>query len=236
MYRIAICDDEMSYLQAIRSMTACILSEAGIPHEIEVFSRAADLKAFLLAQPEHFDILLLDILLGSDNGIRLAKSLRRAEYSGSILFISNSKDFFQEGYSVYPVQYLLKPPEPEKLKEALLHDYRKNHVPAVIPVPIHGGISAISLSRIYYVESLCRETIFHTLEGDIHTTLPLKEVKALAPLGTILQCHKSYLVPMSKIYDITRTHITLRNQVTVPIGRAFCAEAQSAFIEYLNGN
>lgn len=47
-----------------------------------------------------FDILLLDIEMGSINGVELAKQIRKDNEGLQIIFITGFPDFITEGYEV----------------------------------------------------------------------------------------------------------------------------------------
>ncbi len=233
MYRLAVCDDEPLFMEALRAMAAAVLGEAGIAHEITALSRADALVSRLREQPNCFDTLMLDILLDEDNGVELARTLRGAGYQGAILFVTSSKDYALEGYSVHPIHYLLKPIKRDALKQTLLRDYRQRFQPPMLSIPVKGGLSPIPLDTILYIESLQRALIVHTKDRDIETALPLREIREMLPHGAFLQCHKSFLVAMGQIRNITRSEILLHTGQRLPMGRVFYAEALTAFIDYM---
>lgn len=233
MYQVAICDNEPIFLNSIKQLTSDILRESGIVHKITSFTNPKELLAQLLYTPCPFDILLLDILMDSENGIDIAKSIRKSGNSISIIFITSTKDFSFDGYSVYPIHYLLKPLQKEQLAEALMMDYKKNHVPKTIVFPIKGGNSMVRVDAVNYIESLNRMIIIHTSDRDFSYPGTLISVEVILPSDVFLQCHKSFLVNMGKIRDMSRSSIILANDCTLPVGRAYYQEALDRFIEYM---
>lgn len=235
MYRVAICDDEQVFLSDNRVMVESVLGEAGIAHEISIFSAASDLASAFSQRSDWFDMLLLDILLDSENGVELARRLRTDGYQGSIVFVTSTKDFSLDGYSVYPIQYLLKPLQRDALREALLRDCAGQRALPSLSVPIRGGFTTVLVSGILYLEALLRSIILHTKDRDIESTMSLKEVQAALPQGAFVRCHKSFLVPMAQIRDMSRADITLKCGQRVPIGRVYYDDALAQFIEYIQG-
>ncbi len=233
MYRIAVCDDEQVFLHDAKTMTASILREAGVACQIDGYMNAETLHNQLEAQPKLYDVLILDILLGDENGIQLAKTLRDTGYTNSILFVTSSKEFSLEGYSVYPIHYLIKPLQKDALREVLLRDYEKNYRPASISIPIKGGLTHLAVDSVLYIESLARVVIIHTKNRDMEVTMPLREVWKLLPPGTFAQCHKSFLVSMGQIRDLTRMAVDLKSGQSLPVGRVYYEDVLSAFTEYL---
>lgn len=236
MYRLAICDDEAVFLANTEAMVAAVLREAGIACQIECFSSADVLSSRLLAQPGAFDVLVLDIVMREQNGVVLARTIRDAGYQGSILFVTSSKDFALEGYSVQPIDYLLKPLEKNSLRDVLLRDYQKNHRRSVVTIPAKGGSATVLVDGILYAESMNRTMIFHTNEGNIVAGMTLKEAQELLARGDFFQCHKSFLVHIAHIRDIRRTEVILRNGEKLPIGRVYASGLLSAFIEYMQAS
>lgn len=234
MYRIGICDDEPVFLRAHEKMTNEILTEANIPHQITAFSSAKALREALAERPGTFDILLLDILLESENGIELARLLRKNGSDVSILFITSSPYFSLEGYSVYPVHYLLKPLQKERLAEALFRDYKRNCTPKSVVFPIKGGSSSAALNSILYIEILNRDVTVHTTERQfIIDCSTLMNAGELVPGDMFMQCHKSFLVNMKNIKDVTKSAVSLTNGESIPVGRAFYREALTRFVGFM---
>lgn len=234
MYRIAACDDEPVFLRAHEKLTDEILTEADIPHQITAFSSAGALREALAERPAAFDILLLDILLESENGVELARLLREGGSDVSILFITSSPDFSLEGYSVYPVHYLLKPLQKERLAEALLRDYTRGRAPISVVFPIKGGSSGVALDSVLYIEIINREVTVHTTDRQLVISCStLTSAGELVPGDAFLQCHKSFLVHMKNIKDVTKSAVSLTNGESIPVGRAFFREALTRFVDFM---
>ena len=109
MYHIVICDDEPIFLTQISEMISDILASMGESCEIRKYTSIAELKNTLQNTPKNCDILILDIMLGENNGISFAECLRDTRNPIPVIFISSSKEFVFDAYSAEPVGYILKP-------------------------------------------------------------------------------------------------------------------------------
>ena len=109
MYHIVICDDEPIFLTQISEMIIDILASMGESCEIRKYTSISELKNTLQNTPKSCDILILDIMLGENNGISFAECLRDTENQIPVIFISSSKEFVFDAYSAEPVGYILKP-------------------------------------------------------------------------------------------------------------------------------
>ena len=76
MYHIVICDDEPIFLTQISEMIIDILASMGESCEIRKYTSISELKNTLQNTPKSCDILILDIMLGENNGISFAECLR----------------------------------------------------------------------------------------------------------------------------------------------------------------
>jgi len=233
LYRIAICDDEDVFIKSTKELVHNVLHEQGIAHEITCFTDTPPLLERLARVPNCFDILLLDILLGSENGVELAKKLRSMGSEVSILFTTSSPDFSLEGYSVYPLNYLLKPIQRDQLAKALKKDLQKERKPRTVLLPVRNGNVLVDMHTVYYIETINRLAIVRTSTKEIDCPGPLHRILNLFPPDTFIQCHKSFWVSASKIKDLSRVQITLTDDRTVPVGRAYYQSALGRLIEYM---
>ena len=99
MYHIVICDDEPIFLTQISEMISDILASMGESCEIRKYTSISELKNTLQNTPKSCDILILDIMLGENNGISFAECLRDTRNPIPVIFISSSKEFVFDAYS-----------------------------------------------------------------------------------------------------------------------------------------
>ncbi len=76
MYQIAICDDEISDLQHNIQLTESIMAKAGLPCSIAAYESSQTLLSDIQTG-RHFDLLLLDVLMGELDGMALAAVLKK---------------------------------------------------------------------------------------------------------------------------------------------------------------
>lgn len=233
MYRIAICDDEIIFASNLKKMTQEILIELGTSYEITIYTDASKLLNAIDKEPNQYNLLLLDILLGKYNGIELAKILRKKGNKISILLISVSKEFALDGYTIYPIYYLLKPVQKQQLFSIINKEYQENFLSRYITISEKCGKSVVELNSILYIEFLNRKILVHTSDKDFVSTGLLKKFVQLIPNDIFVQCHKSFIVNVSQIIKVSKTSFLLRNGVTIPVGRIYYQNAINKFISYI---
>ena len=88
MYRIAICEDELSMAQENEDMICRVLKarcfQRDIDFSVDSFSTPGPLLEVLRKEPSAFHLLLLDIGLAQENGVELASRLREWNVDCSI--------------------------------------------------------------------------------------------------------------------------------------------------------
>ncbi len=111
--RIAVCDDDLRE----REQFEAALAAWDPTRTAEVFSNGASLLAAAKEYPR-FDIVFLDIYLPGENGIDIAKRLREISPDTAIVFVTVSRDFAVDAFSLYAIHYLVKPITAEGVTES----------------------------------------------------------------------------------------------------------------------
>ena len=124
--------------------------------EIRKYTSISELKNTLQNTPKSCDILILDIMLGENNGISFAECLRDTENQIPVIFISSSKEFVFDAYSAEPVGYILKPVSRQKLAEALTRAIR-HLIPKSIIIDTPSRTVSFHIRDITYIEIINKE-------------------------------------------------------------------------------
>ena len=120
--RAAVCEDVLEEAQWLSDMIYKWYADKGIEGEVSIFEDAA---RFLFAREDYsFDVLFLDIRMPGENGVSLAKHLRRIGDDMPIIFVTGEREYILEGYEVEALHYLIKPVQEKKIFECLERVYR----------------------------------------------------------------------------------------------------------------
>ena len=161
-YRVAVVDDsniDAEYVQSILKAWAQD-RQAGVQAERFV---SAENFLFRYAEDKAWDILLLDIEMGTMDGVTLAKRIRRDNEAMQIVFITGFPDFMAEGYEVSALHYLMKPVAQEKLFAVLdraAGNLSKNE--KQIAISFDRQTELVPLSKITYIEAQKQYVVVHT--------------------------------------------------------------------------
>lgn len=165
MLRIAFCDDN-ELQRGILSEYFGIL-EKDYPGTFYTEGFASGPELLEAAGKEPFQIYLLDLIMPEMNGMEVAKLLRDGKDKGKIVFLTVSKDYVFDAFSVKASDYLIKPITPEKLYERinLLKAEIEEESPRTVIIKSVVGEYSATLDSIAYIENIARSPIYHLLDG-----------------------------------------------------------------------
>lgn len=177
-------------------------------------------------------LLFLDILFGTEEGIHFARFLREKKYNTDIIFVTSCTDYAVTSYDVSALHYLVKPVSPEKL-DAALNRFLDSHTYSSLCFATTRALLHVRITDILFFEIYGHEIIIHKTDGTKETcTGTLKELGKQLPTQTFVRPHRSYLVNLDYISEITRYQIRLSSGDTVPISKNLYQQIQGSFIDY----
>lgn len=235
MFKIAICEDDKDYANHLCTTLFEILEKEEIVHTIDSFYSAdAILKSFKL-EKNKYQLFIMDILLGHQNGFKVTQQIRDLGYDGNIIFLTCCKDFIKYGYYVGAKRYLVKPVKTKELSEAILSAYNDT-CPKCITLSNSMGVRPVEINDVWYLESKGHKIIIHTNTEEIVWLGRLQDFEDQLPSNNFLRCHKSFLVNSSKVEFVKSYKIFLKNGKTLPISKTYSKRTTEKFIHYLQSN
>lgn len=232
MINIAVCDDNPVFLNEITKLIEEIFIEE---HTISKFNNAQSFISRIEDYSEDcIDIVLTDIEMPEVNGITMARELKALHPRLQFIFVTNYTDYIEEAFSVEPVFYILKPVDPQKLSEALIKATRKieSENRSTFNVTTKNKVLRIRFDEMKYVESYRRTVIIHELRQNTELVMKLDDFCKQVP-DFFIRTHKSYLVNMNMIRNISNNRIELFTGETVPVAKAKYHEIKTAILRYL---
>ena len=233
MYEVAICEDEEVLRDGLCTQCSQILDDLKVEHTISPFPSAEELES-ALSGGAVYSLLCLDILMDGKTGMELAQELRERDEKTSILFITSSTEFLKDGYSVRPIQYLLKPVKREELAQAIQTDLRLYHHPKTVTLRVGGRTLVLPIEDVLYAESRDHGTVLHMAHGEQFLPCSLSQTEELLPAEYFCRCHNSFLVNLSHIREVSGKTLYLLEGGEVSIGRRYLEQFQNQFVRYLN--
>lgn len=202
---IAICDDEDNIRIYIRKL----IQKQEPFCKITEFSSGKELLEFQdETNAEEIDILFLDISMGDEDGMTVAKQLRSQ-------MESNFEQVFAQTIREY--QYLMAKKK-EKPKEVLVRNGNRTR--------------SVSADDIYYIESSNRKVTLYLRHEKIEYYDKISSLESeLKP--DFFRIHKGYLVNIKYVERYDRTEVKMRNGDSLLISKYKYQDFVKRYLEYI---
>lgn len=235
MIKVAFCDDDMSVLGELKGLLGKYCEKNGQEIEYAAFHNSLDLLAEI-ERGVRYDILFLDVILPNENGIGIAKEIRQYDSVVKIIFLTSSSEFAVQSYTVGAYFYQMKPIWEEnffRLMDSALSECRKEQQRSLI-LRCKSGVTRIDLDRLEYCEVLGRTLLFHMENSKVlqGTGSMDKLYGQLSQYENFMRPHRSFLVNMEYIRNISYKTITMEDQAEIPIPHGRCCEIKNMYLEY----
>ena len=235
MIKIAFCDDDMEVLHQMNEL----LDRYRVERNEDITYAAFQSPFELLTEIEKGirpDILFLDVVMPGQNGMDVAKEIRQYDTNMKIIFLTSSPEFAVESYSVGAYFYQLKPIWEEsffRLMDSVLAECEKKKKNSLI-LRSKDGITRIDLQQLEYCEVLGRTLLFHLQNGAVLESAGSLDDLAgqLMQYSNFFRPHRSFLVNMEYIQNISSRSIKMVNDAEIPIPHGKCSEIKNTYMEY----
>ena len=244
---IAICDDDANTARDLQQKILHLPS-AGIDG-IDIFTDP-DKFAFA-AETTRYDLVFMDIELGSESGIELSGRLLRSCPDMQIVFVSGYDDYYLQVYDVEHVFFLRKPVDSARLLTAL--ETARSHLAATrsefISIISKQGVTRIPQSGIMYLEKNRRLILFHTSDGESYKAYGKFSDFSDKLNSFFFQCHTSFVVNFRYVSEMRGRKFIISpdftavdrieagadsvSEIEIPVSKTYYNEAKEAFLRYL---
>ena len=231
---IAICDDMADELKELKNLLDAWQAQHHVAVHCKYFRSGEELIE--AAEKERFTLYLLDIIMPGISGMSVAKEIRGFDKTADIVFLTSSPGFAYESYGVGALEYLLKPINTKLLYPLLDRIYIKEIKPQDgFNIKIGSALVRIPFSQLVYVEVNGKHLYFNLADGDVKETAgTLKDYEGmLLSRPEFAHTHRSYIVNMMQIEEISPSGVTTFTGKNLPVSRLIYPELQKSYMKLL---
>ena len=234
MLKIAVCDDSRELLEKVEKDLHEYENVRNTPVTVHTYTNAVDLLDGL--KKTDYDILILDIIMPGFTGMQAAHEIRKFNEEIKIIFLTSSKEFAIESYSVGAYYYLLKPVLKEKLFPVLdkvVSEITSKQESCVIYT--HMGIVNIPFAKIECLEVYNKHLVFHLSDGSTKETRgALSDYENIfLDRKEFLKIHRSYILNMDYIHSIEAGEIVTYSGKRFPVSRLVAKDIKEHYMNYI---
>ena len=182
-------------------------------------------EAKKLLETANIDIIFLDIQMPDINGIEFSKIINKK--NSAVIFTTAFSEYAVEGFNVDAIDYLLKPIEYDRFLKSVYK--AKEYIDYITNQEIQDGyifvksdyqMAKINLKEILFIEGLDDYIKIYLPQKSILTLMTLKTITQKLPAKEFVRIHRSYIVPISKIENISKSKVKIGDK-EIPIGISY---------------
>lgn len=212
--RVLIADDDMG----MRTIMRRIVSKV---EGFVLVAEAGDGRSALeLAEQLKPHVVFLDVEMPEMNGVETARAIQDLDPNIMIIFATAFEGYMGDAFEVYAFDYLMKPFKVERViqtleraRERLMMRLAPPVKPQVASVRAASGrmmlrhregVTFVDFEDILLVQREERSTVIYTCDdGRFVTSDSLSEMEDRLPKDVFFRCHKSYIINLNHIKDIS---------------------------------
>jgi two-component system response regulator LytT len=238
MLRVYIVDDEPFARDELKYLL--IRSK-----QVEIIGESDCIEEAILGISEHRpDLVFLDIELGDDSGLSLAKQIESLNPAPAIVFATAYDEYALQAFQLNAVDYIQKPFDEDRIQKTLSKIKKIQHIGNQdIPVRSsmkteHNGKMAILVDEriillshpdIVYLESCEGKCTIKTMDHEFKVNETLVVLEKKLTMDQFLRVHRSFVVNLDHIAEIepwfnSTYNLHMKDGSKVPVSRTYVKE------------
>lgn len=241
MYLIALCDDEATEMEKIRTLLERYQElHRDCAFQIDCFVNVNELLIRMEESGYMPDILLMDIYMPEKMGIQAAQEIREMGNGCRIIFLTSSKEYALEAYRVDAVQYLLKPisekdlfPVFDKTLRAMEREQQKH-----LLLRIDGSIRRVALHDILYCEAQKKsQCIYLTEKRHLQLRMTMSRLQEmLAGHEEFVRVGVAYIINLEHVESLNTQMLQMDNGDEIYLPRGSYQPLRESYFDYYCGD
>lgn len=230
--KIAICDDNLEFLQLFQQTLETQFALRDWIYKCEVFQSG---ESLLKSDLSDVYAVFLDIDMPGLNGLDVARRLRLSHPDIIIVFVTAFIQYAVDGYSVEALRYLIKDRLVRDLPACLDAIQEKIFVNEdTIQVQTVSNRMTFRVRDIIYVEGTPQRhsILHHSSSGEIECVGKITDFESTLREKGFVRIQRSYLVNMMYIDNLCSYTATLSNGETLSVSRKLYREISLAYIKW----
>ncbi len=232
MIRIAICDDSVEHVERLERC----LEKFHDVIETEVFYRGSEMLSYIRDQREKYHLYMMDIDLNGENGVDIARQIRRQDDGCLIVFVTSYPEYVYDIFDINVFDYIVKPVGKERINRLMKRVMeRLNRQGRIFYYHFNKVSYGLDTDNIYLFQKNRRQVEIHTREGNVlYTYMKMEEIMMQLGNRSFVRVGYSCIVNLKYVEKIVGSVIYIENGMHVNIARKQLQEVKEKHLKYLS--
>jgi len=240
MFTIGLCDDEKEIREMVKEICERSLFHKEIEYQFMEFESGETLLQTLGEQQDlQIDFLLLDIEMKGMTGLELRDRLVGHNGVRRIVFVSSHTESVMDAFGFKTVGFVSKPINAESLQrkvDMVVKEYSGQRMVKVGGSDINPIL--LDMDKVLYLEADGNYTRIYSRDSmkevSSHiVSTKLGDIEKNVSCTNLIRVHKSYMVNLKHVTNISDKVSFCELSETVPVGRKYRDEAHKIFMNYV---
>lgn len=196
------------------------------------------------------DCVFLDIELGTENGLELAKKILQSVHKPEIIFATAYDEYALQAFEVNAFDYILKPFELERVQHTIerlmlkrratqaktMEELKLSQLDKLDKLTVYANdrILLIKIQEILYCTSEESKTIIITENGSYFASESLATLEKKLALKGFVRVHRAFIVNLEHIVELepwssSKYNLILHNRHSIPVSRLYMKDVRKIF-------
>lgn len=239
MLKIAVCDDDLATLDALKGILTNFCKERETEVRILLFNDGIE----LLKSEDSFDLLFLDIEMKYSNGIEIAQQIRHRDMNVPIIYITSYSDYWRRAYKVHAFDYILKPIKCSDINRVMKDFFtaKADLNDEIITFNTDDGVACFTASQIYYFLYESKKKVFvYSADGKTVVRENLSDIYSRLNKELFYQTRRDCIINLKYVKRIQNEYvIIMKDDNMLPLAQKkrddFVKRLSDLFVETLKG-
>lgn len=240
MLKIGICDDDLLIQKQIGNAISNYLSNRNYDYDLFFYSTGIDLLE--ACNNIDFSFVFLDIDLGQENGVKVAKTIREIQNRPiNIVFVTSYPEYQTKVLSIHTFDYLIKPIINSQIYKTLddllfWHNVNMNQDKERVRFKTIHGLITLCIDEILYFEYQNRRLNIVTKNTVYYMYDKVKNIAALMSKYNFVSPHSAYVINMKEISQYLKSEnmLIMSNRSKIPISQLKAKMFRKEYMLYVD--
>lgn len=229
---IAIVDDVKEQGEQLHRLCDDYFREKALNVTYDIWTSGRQLFEYCLERENaEIDLLFLDIEMPDMDGIRIKDLLAEESMIRRIIFVTSHREVMQDAFGSKVIAFLEKPVKSEEVHRWLR--YVQEQLNKNTMILFDGEEETIYLEQVEYLEGEKNYTKIHLRDGQEKWLWKnMKYMESILEGMSVIRVHKSYMVNLMYVSDISDNVYFKDSESVVPVGRKYISDMKGAYREF----